>query len=194
MIGFLGGSFDPIHLGHINLAIQLLEMCRLDSVLFCPAKINPHKNTFPVPEQHRLSMIKLAIEDIPQFRWTDMEIRRGSPSYTFDTIKELKEANPEKEFSLLLGEDSVPKFHTWHRADEIIDLVPLIVGLRSSSSYMIDQNNAKIAAAIQKGIVKTHIMEISSTEIRDRLGKKMYCGHLLPAKVMDYIHTNDLYS
>lgn len=195
-VGLYGGTFDPIHYGHLNLAVELLELCGLDEVWFCPAQSNPHKTEDPAAQAvHRLKMIQLAIEEIPYFKVIDSEIKRPAPSYTIDTLKELKEQNPTTVFSLLLGEDSVSGFFRWREPLAILQLANVHVGSRTGE---VDSNryggeDQAILQAIRQGMTQTRLMDICSTMIRDRLGRGLYCGHLLPAKVIDYIKHNQLY-
>ena len=196
-IGLYGGSFDPIHFGHINLAIEILEAHNLDEVWFCPAQISPHKlHNHPIASEHRISMLQLAIKDIPQFRVTTIELERPGPSYTVDTVRFLveneKHAVIPKQFYLIIGDDSVPGFFNWHKPNEIIEMVPILVGKRALVSPPLE-GNPKICAALRQGMTPTSIIEISSRNIRQRLQAKLYCGHLLPVKVLDYIYTHQLY-
>jgi nicotinate-nucleotide adenylyltransferase len=199
-IGIYGGSFDPIHFGHINLAVEMMEIHNLDEVWFCPAKINPHKlPEQPTPPEHRLQMLKLAIEDNPRFRILDVEIMRKDPSYTIDTLRELLATEKGKAephcFRLILGDDAARNFYRWHQPDEIVKLVPLLIGRRRLSNGLEDIAGGNlIHEAIKNGITPTRIMEISGTEIRERLRKHLYCKHLVPAKVLDYIYFYHLYS
>lgn len=197
-VALYGGSFDPIHLGHINLALEVLEKKSLDKVLFCPASINPHKlASIPAPPHHRLEMLKLAIADVPQFSIWEGELHRSPPSYTIDTIKELiaHTANntPPVHYSLLLGEDTTAGFPLWHSVEEIISLLPLLVGMRSGS-LLRSCHVPAIEKALEKGRIDTRIFDISSSEIRERISQEKYCGHLLPGKVLDYIYAYRLYS
>lgn len=199
-IGIYGGSFDPVHLGHINLAVEIMEAHKLDEVWFCPALINPHKmeGRARSPED-RLNMLKLVVEGVPHFRIIDNELRRKGPSYTIDTLHELINAQAGKpdpdHFYLIIGDDAAKSFHRWHLPEEIVKLVPLLIGSRGPSKDLEDiQGSPLIVEAIKKGSTPTRVMDISSTEIRRRLSKKMYCGHLLQGKVLDYILSNQLYS
>ena len=191
-IGILGGSFNPIHFGHIQLAIEMLEKHRLDRILFCPAAESPFKanSTELVASDHRLAMVKLAIADIPQFAVIENELRRPTPSYTIDTIEELQVECPGAQFFLIIGDDAATSFHRWYRAHEIVSHVQLLVGARQGQLVNVDP---KIAEALKKGMTETKIFEVSSTEIRERLKERKYCGHLVPSKVLDYIYQNGLY-
>jgi nicotinate-nucleotide adenylyltransferase len=198
-IGLLGGTFDPIHFGHLNLAFELMEKRELDQVWFIPAQVNPFKVQFPPHSMdHRLAMVQLAIQDIPQFQLKDLEKERPPPSYTIDTLKafiaEEAYSPTPNQFYLLLGEDSIPSFFYWHLPEEIVKLVPLLIGSRSGiGEYELSKFSLPIREAIQKGMTLTHLMDISSTEIRKRLTQKLYCGYLVPAPVLDYIQKKQLY-
>ncbi len=170
-IGFLGGSFDPIHIGHLHLAISLLEAFDLDQVLFCPAACAPHKKEKIVGADPfaRLEMVRLAIETAPLFALLDWEVVRGGVSYSVDTMRALVKERPGNQFFLLLGEDSFSQLDTWKEKNALIDMAPAIVGSRKE-------------------------FNVSSTDVRLRLSQKKYCGHLVPEKVLDYIARHGLYS
>ncbi len=181
-VGILGGSFDPVHFGHINLAISLKEACDLNEVLFVPARISPFKTEAPpvASSEHRLNMLKLAISGILEFRLIDWELDAEGPSYSIDTVRKLSE-DPSLELHLLIADDQAGSFHLWKEAEELSKLAPPLIGMRRTSRD-------------QKGGVKMPVLEISSTFIRERLSQKKYCGHLVPASVLDYIARNNLYS
>lgn len=171
MIGFFGGTFDPIHFGHLNLAESLKEREGLKEIWICPAWQSPFKKGVKTASpQDRLAMCKLAIEDFPGFKVIDTEIVRGGPSFTIDTIRSLKGS-----FRLILGDDQVKSFDQWKEADELKKLAPPLIGARFGEG------------------IKTPIMEISATDIRNRLAKGLPCAHLVPHKVLDYIFKNGLY-
>lgn len=198
-IGLLGGTFNPIHFGHLNLALELKEKNDLSEVWFIPCHISPLRlNEIQTPPHHRLNLLTLALKDLPEFKICDLEIKKPPPSYTIDTIKEILSMHPESSFYLLCGEDSLLRFSEWKEPLEIIRTIPLLIGSRPFSKLL---NllptlglNPEIFSAIQKGLVETRQMEISATEIRERLKKKVYCRHLMPGNVLDYIYENQLYS
>jgi nicotinate-nucleotide adenylyltransferase len=178
VIGLFGGTFDPIHFGHLNLAFEMMERHHLDGIWFIPAYRSPFKpGKTPAEAHYRLEMLRLAIEDIPQFQIVDLELKKEAPSYTVDTLRELVHLNPGVSFRLILGSDTAKEFPQWKEPDEIKALAPPLFGRRLCS---------------EEG-ERMKVMEISSTEIRSRLKKGLYCGHLLPAKVLDYIIKNHLY-
>jgi nicotinate-nucleotide adenylyltransferase len=200
-IGFFGGTFDPVHFGHLNLAIELMERHRLDQVLFCPANYSPHKSDdLPTMDRiHRYQMTMLAIEPIEKFQILDWEIQREGPSYTIDTLRYLIEQNQHKEekvhWHLILGEDSLINFFSWKEAEHLAKLAPPLIGSRNRHLNLGENEaSAPLIKTLKKGLTQIPLIEISSTVIRERLKKHLFCGHLLPAKVLDYIQQNRLYS
>jgi nicotinate-nucleotide adenylyltransferase len=197
-IGIYGGTFDPVHIGHINLAIEMAESHNLDEIWFCPASINPHKrNSQTVKPEARLQMLYLATADIPSFKVLDIELKRPAPSYTIDTLRYLQDQQQYlnlDQFYLIIGADAAPHFHLWHKAEEIVDSATLLVGRRSDDgTKKLFESPKKIQDALQNGLTTTRIIDVSSTEIRKRLSQNLYCGHLLHIKVLDYILSHHLY-
>lgn len=198
-IGFYGGSFDPPHLGHMNLAVQMMEIHRLDEIWFCPVAMNPHKEQGSFSNaKNRIEMLNIAIAKEPRFRIIDIEILRKGPSYTIDTLNALiaiqEKKNQPTDFSVIIGDDAARFFHTWHQPEEIIKKAKLLVGKRGEISFnKTFLGNPSIHQAIVKGLTQMHVMEISSTEIRQRLANHQTCWHLLSGKVLDYILAHHLY-
>jgi len=190
-IGILGGTFDPIHFGHINLALSLKETCRLEEVLFVPAKVSPFKLTAPpmATSEQRCEMLKLAIAPIRGFRVVEYEIETEGPSYTIDTIRKII-ADPTIEPHLLVGEDHLSSFRSWKESEELIKLAPPLIGARGiafkggTDPELLALSNLKI---------NIPLFDISSTAVRERLLQKKYCGHLVPQVVLDYIARHRLY-
>ncbi len=184
-IGIFGGSFDPVHLGHMNLAISIKESCQLDEIVFVPAKVSPFKGGLPplASSEHRLAMVKIAIAPIEEFEVIDWELRQNTPSFTIDTVRKLSQ-DPSTQLHLILGDDQVPSFHLWKEADELMHLSPLIIGTRSP----VDGKGQ-----FPGQWVNIPLFDVSSTGIRERLFQKKYCGHLLPSSVLDYIYQHHLY-
>ncbi len=164
MRGFFGGTFDPIHFGHIGLAVHLLEAHQLKEILFCPAFCSPFKTKAPpmASPAHRLAMLELAL-DHPQFKITTIELDRKDSSYSIETIRALR----IKDLRLILSEETAAHLDKWKETEELVRLAPPLIGPRRT--------------------------DISSTEIRARLKKKLYCGHLIPAKALEYIQKHRLY-
>lgn len=198
-IGLLGGTFDPIHFGHINLAIELKEKRELDEVWFIPTHVNPHKtDKVSTSAAHRKNMLELAIQGCPGFMMNEIEMHRDPPSYTIDTIRALLKDDCnylcQRQYYLLMGEDALCSFAQWHQSEEIIKLVPLLIGSRFLEQPCAELSDQPlIRETVKKGWTKTHMMDISGTELRIRLAQGSYCGHLTPASVLAYIKENRLY-
>lgn len=191
-IGFFGGTFDPIHFGHINLALQMLEVHGLEKILFCPVFCSPFKKDQPpaASPSHRLALLELALEDIPGFAVSRIEIDRGGISYTIDSLRTLIAEGKVGGggLRLILSDDSAAHFDRWKESEEILRLAPPLVGIRGGGPKI------PLSESLRKGFTPMRAMEISSTEIRERLKKKLYCGHLVPRKALDYIYSHHLYS
>lgn len=191
-IGVFGGTFDPVHYGHIHLALSLKESRGIDLLFFSPNYISPSKQEFPpkASPKQRFDMLVLALEGIPDCRVLDYEINRIGPSYTIDLIRYVKSSFCRKEdlLFLFLAEDLLDGFSYWKESSEIVKLASPLVGCRDRAF-----SNTEYQDVFEKGKVHIPVMEISSTFVRHRLKNKLYCGHLVPAKVLDYIHENKLY-
>lgn len=189
-IGFFGGSFDPLHFGHLNLAISLAEAHHLDEVLFCPVNRSPFKERDPIASaKHRLAMTLLGIQDIPRFRVCELEVERGGISYTVDTLRALNEERGQ--LYLLLSEESIESFHRWKEAEEIVRLAKPLIGSRSQAAQKIPQS--PLQKILFAGLTPMPILEISSTEVRRRIKNNLTCSHLAPAIILDYIKRHRLY-
>lgn len=194
-VGFLGGTFDPIHFGHLNLALQMLEIHKLDEVIFCPTSLSPHKEEAPPIsfKKHRKAMVEIAIAPIPQFSCLDLEIENEGPSYTIDTIRALKKQRHSDKIYLILGEDALFRLSEWKDVEELLELAPPLVGSRLLTLVKPLKFKAPIEEAVEKGMTPMPLMDISSTDLRKRLQAGLYCGHLIPLNVLDYISANKLY-
>ena len=196
-IGYLGGTFDPIHFGHLNLALETLEKAHLDEIWFCPTLLSPHKKeTPPIEVAHRLKMVELAIEDIPEFKVIENEAHGDLPPFTYETLLNLKNdpKNQDKIFTLLLSEDLIEGLERWHKIDRLLDEFPFLIGHREGvKAPEIRGLNKEILSRIQNKKIPIRTLEISSRNLRARFKKKLYCAHLLPRKVLDYIYQNELY-
>lgn len=187
-IGLMGGTFDPVHLGHLITAQAVREIRNLDKIIFIPAFISPHKtNKSSAGENHRLKMLQLAIEDTPFFEISDIELKAKSISYTVNTLEKFKKKYHELEF--IIGYDNIINFNTWKMPDRIIELAQLVVLRRRTNDKKIEKDKYYKAAIF----VKTPVIEISSSEIRDRIKKGLQVDFLIPPKVKKYIDTFNLY-
>jgi nicotinate-nucleotide adenylyltransferase len=193
-IGLLGGSFDPIHFGHIHLALSLFEKLGLDEVWFIPSLLNPLKsNGPPIDFKHRFDMVRLALKGLSKFKVLDIEEKRPPPSFTIDTVRQLKILHPDDQFFLILGDDNINGLKNWKEITQLFELAPPIFGTRLRPIDVEKHLDPSLIPLIRNGIVSIPALEISSSEIRERLKNKLYCDHLIPAGVLDYIKQNGLY-
>lgn len=191
-IGIMGGTFDPIHLGHLLAAEMAMEEAQLDEVWFMPSNLPPHKTNLPGADaKQRLDMVNLAIAGHSRFRLNDMEIRRGGTSYTVDTILELKQVHPEHMFHWIIGADMVQYLPKWHKIDTILENARFI-GLQRPG---IELDRTQLSESILQRVrmADMPLLEISSTMIRERcrLGKSI--RYLVPEPVRVYIKEMRLY-
>jgi len=190
-IGFLGGTFDPIHSGHLILAQQLLEQFQLDRVIFIPAATPPHKDDRSVSlTQHRFEMTRTAIEDNPLFEISDIELKREGKSYTIDTIKKLKELYPGSDLFLLGGSDILTEFETWKDPEKIFQEVKVVIGIRPGYDK-IDSDNEFFKKSI---IAEIDGLQVSSTQIRRKVREGKTIKYLVPLKIEEYIIAKGLYT
>lgn len=187
-VGIFGGTFDPIHLGHLITAQSVKELRNLEKIIFIPASISPHKSDAKTSSpEDRLNMIKLAVDDIPFFDFSDIEVKKGGISFSIDTLRELKKQYSELE--LIIGYDNIFSFHTWKEPDEIFKLAKVVVLKRKSSHPPQFEDKYYHKAAF----VQTRGIEISATDIRERVKKRMPINFLVPPAVMEYIYEHKLY-
>lgn len=187
-IGIFGGTFDPIHFGHIHIALSMQEIKALDEVWFCPAHKSPHKlHKETSSPHHRLEMLKLALADVPRTKIIENELKRDGPSYMVDTLKELLVEHPDCHFGLILGEDAAAAFHQWREPEVILTLADLYIASRTKPPSSFPEK-------VQNALVPLPSIEISSTVIRSRLSQNLYCGHLLPTPVLHYATSHHLYT
>ncbi|HUX60246.1 MAG TPA: nicotinate-nucleotide adenylyltransferase [Ignavibacteriaceae bacterium] len=187
-VGIFGGTFDPIHTGHLITAQAVRELRRLDKIIFIPAYISPHKTDIPtLSARHRLEMVKLAIKNISYFNFSDIEIKAANTSYTIETLKVLKEKHNKIE--LIIGYDNILNFSTWKDPDEILKLAKLVV-LNRKLSVEPKEMDRFYSSAI---FVDTPTIEISSSEIRERVYNNLPINFLVPEEVQKYIYHFNLY-
>lgn len=203
-IGVFGGSFDPIHYGHLLLAEQCIELAGLDRVLLIPASQSPLKNRRPVAsDRHRMEMLQLAIADHPKLEWSRLEIDRGEISYTVDTLRQLKQAYPDDTLHLMMGADSLRDFDRWKEPGEILALSTLLIinrpTVEEASDSQIDWEKLSTIASDdqisqwQRSLVQTQQFDFRSTEIRQRAAEGRSLRYRTPRAVEMYIQTQNLY-
>ena len=195
-LGILGGTFDPIHLGHLHMAEAIYEQIALEQIMFIPAFVPPHKlGQDYAPAKHRFAMTELAVRSYPHFSVSDMELRRSGVSYTIDTLRELRRLYPEKRLYFIIGADSVAQLHTWHYIEEMLELATFVAAGRPGYEDVMDEVERHLGAEAAKNILLLHTPEydISSTEIRTRLRAGRSLSGLVPAEVESYIREHGLY-
>jgi nicotinate-nucleotide adenylyltransferase len=193
-VGFYGGSFDPIHFGHIHLALSVKEQYQLDEIWFCPNYLSPFKTSTDVSSFHRLNMLKLALEELAFFKLIDLEIKTEKTCYTYNTLNLLKEQNPFISFYLIIADDQLPQLYKWKNIDQLIKQTPLIIGRRCSQMPSFEATEELHDIILNGYMPMQNLIQISSTFIKKRIKQKLYINHLLPKKVVDYIYQHQLYS
>ncbi|AFS69884.1 nicotinate-nucleotide adenylyltransferase [Exiguobacterium antarcticum] len=186
-IGLMGGTFDPPHIGHLLIAEQAKEQLGLDEVWFLPAKLPPHKQSTITSATKRLQLVQAAIQSNEAFFVSDIEFEREAKSYTFDTIRELKSRYPEQDFFFLLGADSLVNLDTWYRAEELYEEIRFGAVARPGNQYLIPEG-ARVTA------VDMPLLEVSSTDIRQRVARGRSIRYLVPEPVRQLIEEWKLYA
>jgi len=190
-IGLFGGTFDPIHLGHLIVAEALREKCSLDIIFFIPTGHHALKDTRHItPPAHRLRMLELAVEDNPHFVVNDLEINRNGVSFTIDTIKVLNKKYPPAQYQLcfLVGSDIVNEFHRWKNPDALLKLCKFIAFGREGAEI---DPKAKYASSFR--FISVPGIEISASDIRRRVFAGKSIRYLVPPSVRNYIKQHALY-
>ncbi len=197
-IGIIGGTFDPIHFGHLFIAQTALDRLNLNKVLFIPTGKSPHKEEKLITSAYkRIDMIKLAIKGNPKFDISTIEVIREKTSYTIDTIKELQEYyDKETEFYFIMGSDSLLEMESWEKYKELLGLTRFIVMTRQGfKNQLLDDKIELFTEKYGANIIKSKIpiLDISSTDIRKRVKEEKSIKYLLPENVERYIFNNGLY-
>ena len=213
-IGILGGTFDPIHYGHLRLGEELGEVLKLEAVRLLPSGTPPHRSAPIASSEHRLAMTRLAVQGNSRFQVDDREIHRAGPGYMFDTLTSMRaETGPTQPLVLLLGADAFLELATWHRWHELFGLAHIAVAhrpgfpverwaeqmpqplAREYTSRLMHQPLAvHLSPAGGVVVVPFTALDISATALRDLLRTGRSPRYLLPAPVLDYIRSNNLYT
>jgi len=196
-VGILGGTFNPIHNGHLLLAESAYEQFHLDRVIFLPSGNPPHKeNVSYVDAFHRCNMVKLAISDNYHFGISMEEVERPGITYTADTLRDMRRAEPTTEFFFIIGADSLFTFETWYQPDRICKYCTLLVATREGhDSNEVEKKISDLRAKFHADIFRiiSPDFDISSRLIRERIASKRSVKYFLPLPVEEYIKTNSLY-
>lgn len=181
-IGLYGGSFDPIHNGHLILARDAMERLSLDRVVFLPARISPHKLDHPpAPAEARCRMLAAALEGEPKFSMDDCEIQRDGPSFTIDTIERYRRRFPEAGLFYFIGDDNLDQLETWKEIGRLREMAQFVVLSRAGLPYLPEFPTI------------TRRIEISSTEIRNRIARGLSVRYMVPLPACDAIEKLGLY-
>ncbi len=196
-IGIMGGSFNPIHLGHLHLAESARVEFHLDKVIFIPAGDNPFKQTnVSVTRQQRFEMVNMAIASNERFASASIELDRHGKSYTIDTIREIKKMYPQSELYFITGADIMFEITQWRSAEELLQSINFITATRPG--YPVSKWRRRVRRLRKKyhaniyGLMSAE-MDITSTEIRNRIASGQSIKYLIPEPVEAYIETHHLY-
>jgi len=195
-VGVLGGTFDPIHIGHLAAAEEARVRLDLERVVFVPANLPPHKLHLHVTAtEHRLNMVRLAIADNPRFVLSRVDVDRFGPSYTVDTIELLRdEYGPNGELYFIMGADSLTEFLTWHKPERLIRLCRIAAMTRPGYRVDLKELNRLLPGAIARvQLLEMPLLEISSSDLQQRVRMGLSIKYLVPAAVEAYIQQHGLY-
>ncbi|NLY78029.1 MAG: nicotinate-nucleotide adenylyltransferase [Tissierellia bacterium] len=196
-IGIIGGTFDPIHNGHLLIAENSRKTFNLDKVIFMPAGIPPHKRDKDISSNlHRYNMTLLAINSNQYFLISDLELKKEGISFTIDTIKYLKSIYEDTDIYFILGSDSLFQIDKWKDYEELLTLCHFVVAKRPSYNNQelenkVDKLNSLYNSSIH--IVEGPVLEVSSSDIRERVRRGDSISYLVPRSVEEYIYKHGLY-
>ncbi len=198
-IGIFGGTFDPVHLGHLIMAEQCREQGQLDQVWFIPAARPPHKQDRPLTGfVQRVEMLALAVAGMPAFRVDELEKDRPGPSYTAETLQQLQTRHPDTQFALLLGSDCLPDLPMWKNPTRILELAELLVFSRPGwplrTAEEVRQSLGLAAEApLRLRVVRAPLIDVASRDLRQRVALQRSIRFLVPRAVECYINEKKLY-
>jgi len=195
-VGIMGGTFDPIHLGHLVVANEVLNIYNLDEIIFIPAGNPPHKKGMGASSWDRYLMATMAVLSNDKFTVSDMEIKNPAKSYTLNTLRELTNKYLDTEFYFITGTDAVIDLPNWHEPEKLLNLCKFIAVSRPGiSKERAESKIAEINSEFNGNIelLQVPMLQISSTDIRDRFNRGISAKYLLPESVEQYIIKNNLY-
>lgn len=207
-IGILGGMFNPVHNGHLRVAVECKEAFDFNELRMFPCAEPPHREVPEVSSQQRLKMLQLALQDVEGVQADDRELNRPGPSYTIDTLRSLKSEFPQAGLYLIIGSDAFQSLNTWHEWEKILEFANIIIAqrpdneedflsevgqmLRGCFTSEINEFKASIAGKIY--VLKVSQLEISSSYVRELFREQKIAKFLLPEIVLNYIKENKLYN
>jgi nicotinate-nucleotide adenylyltransferase len=194
-IGVLGGTFDPFHVGHLAAASVAIDCAHLERVTFVPAAQPPHRPPAVAPAQDRLAMCMLATSDDARFAVSDMEVKRAGPSYTAETLEELRRLYTDAELFLVLGWDAASLFHTWHRPERVRELASIVIVGRPGSTAP-EAADLQAAGLDGDGVVLClgQTPAVSASEVRRAVAAGESIAGMVPEAIEHYIETHHLYA
>lgn len=196
-VGIMGGTFNPIHIGHLIIAEAAYEAYNLDEVLFVPSGVSYMKDQSEILDaKKRVHMTGLAIEDNPHFALSTIEIDRDGNSYSYETLETLRKQNPDTEYFFLVGSDTLFALETWKHPEILLPSCTILVAVRNGVPMEKMQEHAKYLEEKFGGSIKlltTPNIEISATDIRKRLADGRNVKYFVPDSVLEFIHKYDLY-
>lgn len=195
-IGIMGGTFNPIHNGHLMLAEQAYEQFELDQVLIMPNKKPYYKEIEGgVSEEDREAMVRLAVDENDHFCFSDIELTRNQVTYTVDTLEELHKNNPDNEYYFIMGQDSLDYLESWKNAERIMELAVIVAACRNDRGDVVDTKIQELKERFCAKIVRLNSpnLEISSSYLREALHHGRSCRYLIPDAVLRYIKEKKLY-
>lgn len=200
-IGIFGGSFNPIHCGHLNIAATAADEFELQRVLFIPCKISPFKTGVDaeryVSDEHRLEMIKISLAGHSNFELSQIELRRGGVSYSYETVVEIKKIFPKSHIFFIIGSDSLLTLSKWHKIGALLNLCDFVTVERPGfSKHQLEQSldfPPELSERLLLRTVRGKLMDISSSEIREKVSAGVSIQGLVPKAVEEYIALQGLY-
>lgn len=198
-IGVFGGSFDPVHIGHLIIAQDAVEQLELDRLIFVPTTVSPHKqHCQPVEGRHRLEMLELATENNLRFEVSDLELARGGVSYTFDTIQHVQADHLGAELFFVVGLDSLVDLHLWRNAAELLECCTVVPFGRGGEDPVEIAEKSGLSTVwktkLLARLIRIHEIEVSASEIRMRIAEGLSIQTLVPPEVEMYIAEHHLYA
>lgn len=197
-VGIMGGTFNPVHTGHLIIAEQAREQLGFDEVRFMPAAIPPHKQGEEIASGHdRLKMLQLAITDNPAFTVSDHELTRTGVSYTVETLRQLSQSEPNASWTWIIGGDNLPELPTWHDPAGLFQLAEIAVVPRPGYPIDWESLRSRLPAGsvdqMRDRVVDAPLIDIASRTIRQRVRRGRAIRYLVPRAVEEYIHAHRLY-
>lgn len=208
MIGVFGGTFDPVHYGHLRPLLEVRQALALDEVRLIPCRIPPHREAPGATAEQRLAMLEVAVAGVPGFRVDTLELEREGPSYMVDTLAQLRDEVGDKPLCLILGQDAFAGLESWHEWRRLVELAHIVVTRRPGSDFprsgelgaMVEQRRAAGADMLRErpaGLIwfqEVTQLDISATSIRESLRQGRDVRFLMPEPVRIYIEAQGLYS